>query len=173
MYISLGCGAQPSPGRTRHHTEVESNKENKISNVSVGLRCGPARNSQYRELSWRRRPFPNSCLFCCQKWPIFLIWRYEHQCTYLGNILILWRGSLYLNLLTRIYVIRCVQSRSHIASFLGREGTRAPGLIDTVLLHLEQLSAAADLGTDWILASEVIQQIDWFISIDVKNIQEQ
>ena len=50
-------------------------------------------------------------------------------------------------------------SRSHIATFLGREGARAPGLIDTVLLHLEQLSAAADLGTDWILASEVIQQI--------------
>ena len=50
--------------------------------------------------------------------------------------------------------------RSHIATFLGREGTRAPGLIDTVLLHLEQLSAAADLGTDWLLASEVIQQID-------------
>ena len=81
--------------------------------------------------------------------------------------------SVFKPLLTRIYVIRCVQSRSHIASFLGREGTRAPGLIDTVLLHLEQLSAAADLGTDWILASEVIQQIDWFISIDVKNIQEQ
>ena len=58
-----GGPAQPSPGRTRHHTEVESNKENKISNVSVGLRCGPATNCQYRELSWRRRPFPNSCLF--------------------------------------------------------------------------------------------------------------
>ena len=68
--------------------------------------------------------------------------------------------SVFKPLLTRIYVIRCVQSRSHITSFLGREGTRAPGLIDTVLLHLEQLSAAADLGTDWILASEVIQQID-------------
>ena len=50
-------------------------------------------------------------------------------------------------------------SRSHIATFLGREGARAPGLIDTVLLHLEQLSAAADRATDWILASEVIQQI--------------
>ena len=68
--------------------------------------------------------------------------------------------SVFKPLLTRIYVISCVQSRSHIATFLGREGTRAPGLIDTVLLHLEQLSAAADLGTDCILASEVIQQID-------------
>ena len=80
--------------------------------------------------------------------------------------------SVFKPLLTRIYVIM-IYRHSHIATFLGREGTRAPGLIDTVLLHLEQLSAAADLGTDWILASEVIQQIDWFISIDVKNIHEQ
>ena len=63
--------------------------------------------------------------------------------------------SVFKPLLTRILF-----DRSHIATFLGREGTRAPGLIDTVLLHLEQLSAAADLGTDWLLASEVIQQID-------------
>ena len=68
------------------------------------------------------------------------------------------RGSLYLNLFQGFYVIM-MYSRSHIATFLGREGARAPGLIDTVLLHLEQLSAAADLGTDWILASEVIRQI--------------
>ena len=67
--------------------------------------------------------------------------------------------SVFKPLLTRIYVIMLYR-HSDIASFLGREGTRAPGLIDTVLLHLEQLSAAADLGTDWILASEVIQQID-------------
>ena len=69
------------------------------------------------------------------------------------------RGTPYLNLFQQGFYVIMMYSRSHIATFLGREGARAPGLIDTVLLHLEQLSAAADRATDWILASEVIRQI--------------
>ena len=68
-------------------------------------------------------------------------------------------GKVSPNLFQQGFYVIMMYSRSHIATFLGREGARAPGLIDTVLLHLEQLSAAADRATDWILASEVIRQI--------------